>query len=319
VLVIQIDLEFMKVIFAGTPDFAAAALTALCGSRHPVVAVLTQPDRPSGRGMKLQPSPVKTLALSFGLPVIQPSSLKDQAIQQALRELGADILVVAAYGLILPQAVLDIPWRGAINIHASLLPRWRGAAPIQRAILAGDRETGICIMQMDAGLDTGPILLEERLEILDADTAGTLHDKLSSVGARLVVTALDGLESKSLESRPQAVEGATYAKKLGKAEAHIVWSRPAEEIWRLIRTFDPFPGASTTFENEAVKLYCAQLASEFTGSPGQVLVADGSGVVVACGHGAILVKELQRAGGRRLAAKEFLRGIPITAGASFGA
>ena len=308
----------MNVIFAGTPEFAAAALSALSVSRHSVLAVLTQPDRPSGRGMKLMASPVKSLALALGLPVVQPRSLKDTATQQVLGEYRADVLIVAAYGLILPQAVLDIPRLGAINIHASLLPRWRGAAPIQRAILAGDRETGICIMRMDAGLDTGPVLLEERLEIADVDTAGTLHDKLSSVGGRLVVAALDGLDVGRLEPKPQPREGAIYARKLEKTEARINWSMPAEQIWRLIRAFDPSPGASTELHRDQVKMFGARLELNASGQPGEVLAVDDDGVVIACGSGAVKVVEFQRAGGRRLPFAEFLRGVDASVGARFG-
>lgn len=309
----------MKLIFAGTPEFAAAALAALSNSRHTVLAVLTQPDRPSGRGMKLVASPVKKLALALGLPVLQPTSLRAPEAQPLLRKFDADVLVVAAYGLILPQAILDIAPSGAINIHASLLPRWRGAAPIQRAILAGDKQTGICIMRMDAGLDTGPVLLKERVDIADQDTGGTLHDKLSKIGARLVVTALDRLESNELDARPQPADGATYASKIEKSEAHLDWSRPAEDVWRRIRAFDPHPGASSAIRGEWIKLYGAGLESGLAAQPGEILEAGDDGVVVACGRGAVRILELQRAGGRRLSAKDFLRGLTLSLGGRFGA
>lgn len=308
----------MRVIFAGTPEFAATALVAVFESHHTVAAVLTQPDRPAGRGMKLLPSPVKKFALSQGLPVLQPSTLKDEPAHGALRELQSDILVVAAYGLLLPQAVLDIPRFGAINIHASVLPRWRGAAPIQRAILAGDRETGICIMQMDAGLDTGPVLKEERLEIADTDTAGSLLAKLSGIGARLVVSALDAIESNGPHAVPQSSVGVTYARKIDKSEAQISWRSPCEDIWRQIRAFDPVPGASSTYRGEPLKLFCAEPVFGTNAAAGEVIAADSDGIVVACGAGAVRIMELQRPGGRRLPALEFLQGVKIAVGDAFG-
>ena len=268
--------------------------------------------------MKLLPSPVKKFALSRGFPVLQPATLKDPLVQQALREFEADILVVAAYGLLLPQSVLDIPRFGAFNIHASLLPRWRGAAPIQRAILAGDRETGICIMRMDAGLDTGPVLKAETLEIADTDTSGSLLERLSSVGARLIVSALDAIELNGVNAIPQPSEGVTYAKKLEKAEAQISWEKSAEEVWRQIRAFDPVPGASTTFRGESVKVFRAELVSDAGGSPGAVIAIMSDGIVVACGTGSVRIKELQRAGGRRLPVVEFLRGMQIAEGDILG-
>lgn len=308
----------MRVIFAGTPEFAAKALVAVADSHHTVQAVLTQPDRPAGRGMKLLPSAVKKFALSRGFPVLQPATLKDDPVQQTLREFDADVLVVAAYGLLLPQAVLDIPRFGAINIHASLLPRWRGAAPIQRAILAGDRETGICIMRMDAGLDTGPLLKAERLAIADTDTAGSLLDRLSSMGARMIVAALDATELVGQNSIPQSSNGVTYAKKLEKAEAQISWEKSSDEIWRQIRAFDPAPGASTTFRGESLKLFRAERVPGAGGASGAVIAADSDGIVIACGAGSVRISELQRAGGRRLPVVEFLRGIQIAEGDTFG-
>lgn len=307
----------MKLIFAGTPRFAAVALDALLAAGHEACAVLTQPDRPAGRGMKLTPSPVKALASRHGLPVLQPSTLRDPAMQAELRALGADALVVVAYGLILPQAVLDAASRGAYNIHASLLPRWRGAAPIQRALLAGDRETGVCIMRMDAGLDTGPVLLREAIAITDDDTAGTLHDRLAALGARLVIETLARLDS--LTPQPQPEEGVTYATKIARHEAQIDWSEPAESVWRKIRAFDPAPGAHAGLNGERIKMFAAHLDRPCSETPGTVLTADDEGVLVAASGRALRVLELQRAGGRRLGAAEFLRGLPLHAGQRFTA
>ena len=246
----------MKIAFAGTPEFAARALGALIAGGHETALVLTQPDRPAGRGQKLQPSPVKVLALAHGIPVDQPPTLREAVARASLAAAAPDVLVVAAYGLILPQEVLDIPRLGCLNIHASLLPRWRGAAPIQRAIEAGDAETGITIMRMDAGLDTGPMLLRAAVPIGPAETGGTLHDRLADVGARLVVEALDRLAD--LPAMPQPAEGVTYAKKIGKAEGLLDWGRPAAELERRIRAFDPFPGCSTGSGETQVKIWAAR-------------------------------------------------------------
>ena len=244
----------MRVIFAGTPDFAAAALAAIVAAGHDVSLVLTQPDRPAGRGMNLMPSPVKKLAQAHGLEVFQPLSLKNTEAQERIAAQQADVMVVAAYGLILPQVVLDMPRFGCINIHASLLPRWRGAAPIQRALLAGDAETGVCIMQMEAGLDTGPVLLRGAFAITPSDTTASLHDRLAELGARLVVEALPLLP---LPAQPQPIEGVTYAHKIEKAEALIDWRRSAAELDRHIRAFNPFPGAQAIFAGQTVKLWAA--------------------------------------------------------------
>ncbi|MBI4291651.1 MAG: methionyl-tRNA formyltransferase [Betaproteobacteria bacterium] len=306
----------MKLIFAGTPEFAARALAALMGSGHQVALVLTQPDRPSGRGMKTSASPVKRLAQESHVPVTQPATLKDTETQQLLRAVGADVMVVAAYGLILPPAVLDIPRLGAINIHASLLPRWRGAAPIPRALLAGDPETGISIIKLDAGLDTGPVLLRHAIAIEDEDDAGSLHDRLAELGAKLVVQVLDRLEEGRLEPTPQPAQGATYAPKLDKNEARIDWARPAVEIWRKIRAFNPFPGALARLGGEDIKIWRAQLAKA-DGSPGEILEVGDRGILVACGRGSVRILELQRAGARRLAAGEFLRGQRLNPGERF--
>ncbi len=304
----------MRVAFAGTPEFAALALEALLAAGHDVALVLTRPDRPAGRGMKLAPSPVKRLALSRGLALRQPPSLKDPAEQEALRAAGAEVMVVAAYGLILPQAVLDIPRLGCLNIHASLLPRWRGAAPIQRALLAGDAETGITIMQMDAGLDTGDILLAEPIAIGARDTAGALHDQLARLGADCIVRALAALERGALPRRPQGEAGATYAPKIGREDAALDWSRDAAELERAVRAFNPAPGAHAELDGTPVKVWKASLAAERSGAPGEVLAADPDGVLVACGRGALRLESLQRAGGRRLAAAEFLAGFALATG-----
>ena len=306
----------MKIIFAGTPEFAALALDAIYTAGHEVSLVLSQPDRPAGRGMSLQASPVKQRALAQGTEVFQPLSLKDPEAQEKLRQLAPDVMVVAAYGLILPQAVLDIPRLGCINIHASLLPRWRGAAPIQRAILAGDAETGVCIMQMEAGLDTGPVLLREALPIDASDNAQTLHDKLAAQGARLVVEALDRLATGLLAVEPQLEVGATYAAKLDKGEAPLDWRRSAIELDRQVRAFNPFPTATANLEGTALKVWGAR-AEAGGGEPGVVLGADKHGIRVACGEGVLVLTEVQKAGGKRLPVAQFLAGNPLAAGARF--
>ncbi len=304
--------EVLKIIFAGTPAFAATALDALIAAGHRIVLVLTQPDRPAGRGLSLQPSPVKQLALARQIPLAQPATLKDEAIVTTLAALDADVMVVAAYGLLIPRALLDLPPRGCVNIHASLLPRWRGAAPIQRAILAGDRETGVTIMQMDAGLDTGAMLLAQRVPIAADDTAQTLHDKLAITGAQLIVRALD----EAPEPVAQDVTRATYAAKISKSEAHIDWARSAVDIDRQIRAFNPAPGAHTELQGQRVKVWRAAPVAGH-GVPGTVLSAGADGVVVATGAGALCLLELQRAGGKRLPAQAFLAGTPVAPGVSF--
>ena len=303
----------MKLIFAGTPAFAAQSLRAILAAGHDVMLVLTQPDRPAGRGMTLQPSAVKQVALEYGIEVFQPPTLRDPAAQERIQAVGADAMIVAAYGLILPQTVLDLPRHGCINIHASLLPRWRGAAPIQRAIQAGDAETGVCIMQMEAGLDTGPVLLEGSLPICDDDTAASLHDKLAELGARLIVDALAKLP---LPPRPQPAEGVTYAAKIEKAEALLDWCLPAQQLGRQVRAFDPFPGALAHFDGNPVKIWKA-VPEAGHGTPGSVLAVGKDGIVVACGEGALRLVELQKAGGKRLAAVQFLAGTSISAGMTF--
>ena len=313
----------LRVGFAGTPEFAQAALARLREAGFSVPLVLTQPDRPAGRGMKLQASPVKQYALAHGMPVAQPRSLKldgkypDEARggEQALRDAALDVLVVAAYGLILPQWVLDLPRLGCLNIHASLLPRWRGAAPIHRAIEAGDAETGITIMQMDAGLDTGDMLMEERVAIALDDTTATLHDRLAALGGRLIVEALEAAACGGLQRTPQPAEGVTYAHKIEKAEAAIDWRLPAEVIARRVRAFDPFPGASFEHAGETLKLWQAALRPGMPGAaPGTVLAADAGELVVACGEGALALLQLQRPGGKRQPTAALLQARPIAAG-----
>ena len=306
----------MRLVFAGTPEFAVPALEALATAGHELAALLTQPDRPAGRGLAAAAGPVKQAAQRRGVLVLQPPTLKDAAVQARLADLAPDALVVAAYGLILPQAVLDIPRLGALNIHASLLPRWRGAAPIERALLAGDPVTGVCIMQMDAGLDTGPVLLRDELPIASEDTAGTLHDKLAALGARLLVAALDGLASGTLRPTPQPSEGVTYAAKILKHETRLEWSRSADEVERQVRAFNPAPGAGAHVRGGELKIWRARVV-EAHGAPGAVIATGADGITVACGDGALRLEELQRAGGRRLPAAAFLRGFPLAPGDRF--
>ncbi|MDC7709670.1 methionyl-tRNA formyltransferase [Vogesella indigofera] len=306
----------MKLIFAGTPVFAAAALQALLDAGHDIALVLTQPDRPAGRGMKLKPSPVKELALQHGLRVEQPLTLKTPEAQALVAEVQADAMVVAAYGLLLPKAVLEMPARGCLNIHASLLPRWRGAAPIQRAILAGDAETGITIMQMDVGLDTGDMLSIHPLAIAADDSAASLHDKLAALGADAIVATLAQLDGCTPQSQPE--EGVTYAAKLSKDEARIDWTQPAADIARAIRAYNPAPGAHTLLGGEALKLWQAHAVAG-TAPVGEVLRADADGVVVGTGSGLLVLTQLQAAGGKRLAAREFVAGRSALAGTLLGA
>ncbi len=320
----------MKVAFAGTPEFAAEALRAILAAGFEVPLVLTQPDRPAGRGMKLQASPVKQLALAHGphgIAVAQPHSLRldgkypDEAAaaRDALLAAAPDVMVVAAYGLILPQWVLDLPRLGCLNIHASLLPRWRGAAPIHRAIEAGDAETGITIMQMDAGLDTGDMLLVERTPIGEDDTTAVLHDRLATLGGRLIVEALEMAACGGLSRTPQPAEGVTYAHKIEKAEAAIDWRLPARVLAARVRAFDPFPG--TTFcmpgekATETIKLWAAGVVPA-SGQPGEVLQAQGDTLIVACGEQALALRTLQRPGGKRISAREFLQSCTLPSSVS---
>ena len=317
----------MRIIFAGTPEFARMALERLHLAGFEIPLVLSQPDRPAGRGMKLQASPVKQYAMKHGISVAQPRSLRldgkfpeeASAAQEAIREARADVMVVAAYGLILPQWVLDAPTKGCLNIHASLLPRWRGAAPIHRAIEAGDADTGVTIMQMDAGLDTGDMLLRETLAIDPSDTTGTLHDKLALLGGRLIVEALELAACGGLKAEPQPEAGVTYAHKIDKAEAAIDWQESADTIARRVRAFNPAPGAVGQFEGETVKVWAAHVEQEDAGaaSAGRVLTVDAMGIRVATGRGVLCLTELQRAGGKRLPVADFLRGFAMSPGQSF--
>lgn len=297
----------MRLIFMGTPAFSVVALRALIEAGHDIACVFSQPPRPARRGQKEQPSPVQALAEAEGLPVRTPLNFKDAAEREAFAALEADVAVVVAYGLILPQAILDAPTHGCLNIHASLLPRWRGAAPIHRAIEAGDAETGVGIMQMEAGLDTGPVLLEQRLSIGATETTGELHDRLARLGGAMIVDALDRLPT--LQPRPQAAEGLTYANKIDKAETRIDWSEPAETIKRKINAFSPFPGAWFEREGERVKALRAGLAKG-SGQNGEVL----DGLTVACGEGAVALLDVQKAGKKPTSAEDFLRGSPIEPG-----
>jgi len=308
----------VNLLFAGTPEFAARCLEALLESRHRVVGVMTRPDRPAGRGYALAPSPVKKLASARGIEGTQPESLRDTQAQAELKHFRADVIVVAAYGLILPQPVLELPRHGAINIHASLLPRWRGATPIQRALLAGDRHTGVSIMQMDDGLDTGPVLMQEEIPILEDDTMGTLRDRLAELGAKLIVQALDALQAGVIKATPQSAEGVTYAAKLEKREARVDWRKGALTVNRQVRALNPSPGADARVRRVELKIWrCATATGR--GNAGEILSIGPDGLCVACGEGALVITELQRSGGKRLRAADFLRGFPLTAGERFDA
>ncbi|WP_312200217.1 methionyl-tRNA formyltransferase [Stutzerimonas balearica] len=289
----------MRIVFAGTPEFAAQHLEALLQAGYQVVAVYTQPDRPAGRGQKLMPSPVKQLALQHGLPVMQPATLRDAEAQHALAALQPDLMVVVAYGLILPQAVLDTPRLGCINSHASLLPRWRGAAPIQRAIEAGDSESGVTVMQMEAGLDTGPMLLKVSTPIGPSDTGGSLHDRLAALGAQAVVEAVARLQAGALPGERQDDTLATYAHKLSKDEARLDWQRPAAELERLVRAFNPWPICHSSLAGDVLKVHAARLVPG-QGEPGRILAAGKDGLTVACGTGALQLTRLQLPGGKPL-------------------
>ena len=327
----------MRIVYAGTPEFAVPALAALLGSRHDVVGVLTQPDRPKGRGQQIALSPVKQAAQTHGVPVSQPQTLKNEDDRAVLVAWKPDVIVVVAYGIILPKAVLALPRLGCVNIHASLLPRWRGAAPIQRAILAGDRETGVTIMLMDSGLDTGPILLEHRVAIDPTETAGTLHDRLAAIGAPALLRALDGLESGAIHAEPQPAEGMTYASKIDKAEAVVDWRLSAEEVVRKVRAFDPWPVAESRLDGEQLRIYAAHVApivsvaplasiarsapaapiapmasaapedarQDAAVIPGTIVAISENGVIVSCGHGSVALTEIQRPGRRRISARDF--------------
>lgn len=309
----------MRLVFAGTPAFAAVALRAVLDAGHVVPLVLTQPDRPAGRGMSLQPSEVKQVAQARALAVYQPISLKgDEAIAR-LRAERADAMLVAAYGLILPQAVLDLFPYGCINVHASLLPRWRGAAPIQRAIEAGDARTGISIMHMEAGLDTGPVYLERSLEIRPDETAASLHDRLAELAGQAVCEALSALAEGGLTPVPQPQAGVTYASKITRSEAPLNWTRTARELERQVRAFNPFPVATVTIGEETIRVWQSSVVDIASAPPGRVVHVDEDGIVVACGSGeGLRLEAMQRPGGKRLSAAEFLRGMPVRSGQQLG-
>jgi methionyl-tRNA formyltransferase len=307
----------MRILFAGTPEFARLALAALVSAGHDIVLVLTQPDRKAGRGLKTSAGAVKAFASAHSLGVFQPATLREPEVLETLRAARPDVLVVAAYGRILPQALLDLAPLGALNIHASLLPRWRGAAPIQRAILSGDAETGVSIMQMDAGLDTGPLLAKRSLAITPAETARSLHDRLARLGAEMIVETVRRLSDGPVTAVPQPAEGVTYAHKIEKPEAALDWRNASEELDRRIRAFNPAPGANARLGGEELKIWHAHQIQYGTGDPGCVISSGSEGLVVACGDGALRLTELQRAGGKRLAAREFLAGHPVAAGARF--
>jgi methionyl-tRNA formyltransferase len=307
----------MRIVFAGTPAFAAVALQALVDARFEVVLVLTQPDRPAGRGLRELPSEVKQLALRHGLRLAQPRTLREEEIVAQLRSSAAQAMVVAAYGLILPSVLLDLVPAGCINIHASLLPRWRGAAPIQRAILAGDRETGISIMRMEQGLDTGPVYLTRTTPILPDDDAGSLHDRLATLGACCITEALPQIADGSLAPARQPSDGVTYAHKITKPEAAIDWQRDSLELDRQVRAFNPFPGAFSILRGEPVKIWRGLALAGGQGVPGEILSCGPHGIDVACGNGILKIMELQRAGSRRLPVADFLRGSSIEPGERF--
>jgi methionyl-tRNA formyltransferase len=300
----------LRIVFMGTPEFAVPTLLEIVGQGHEVVAAYTRPPKPAGRGMAETPSPVHEAAARLAIPVFTPPSLKDPAVQHAFASLAVDVAVVVAYGLILPQAVLDVPPLGCLNLHASLLPRWRGAAPIQRAIMAGDTETGVTVMRMEAGLDTGPVALVERCPIPPDMTAGELHDRLSRLGADLMVRALAALSRGALDFTPQPEAGVTYAEKIGKEETRIAWSQPAKRVHDRIRGLSPYPSAWFTLDGERIKVLRSALA-EGSGAPGTVL---DDRLTVCCGEGAVRLVTVQRAGRQPVAADAFLRGRPVPPG-----
>jgi methionyl-tRNA formyltransferase len=308
----------MRLIYAGTPAFAEPPLRALLHAGHEIVLVLTQPDRPAGRGLKLRYSEVKAAAIDLGLPVAQLATLRSEESITTLRGLNADAMIVAAYGLILPPSVLDLFPFGCINIHASLLPRWRGAAPIQRAIMAGDTRTGISIMQMEAGLDTGPVLLAQEVPIPPNATAASLHETLSQVGARCIVDCLSALLRGELRAMPQPEQGATYAAKIQKSESLIDWKRSAQVIDRQVRALNPYPVATTSLHGAPLRVWFTQVERQSSGPPGCVLLAGSDGIVVGCGENAVRLLEMQRPSSKRVTAAEFLRGYSLSPGERLG-
>lgn len=312
----------LRIIFMGTADLACASLQALCREKDfTVIAVVSQPDKPKGRDLKLQPTPVKALALAEGLPVLQPARTRDEAFISELRQLQPDLIAVAAYGQILPQAILDLPRFGCLNVHTSLLPKYRGAAPIQWAILNGDADTGVTIMKMDAGLDTGPMLMQVTTVISPADDAQTLHDRLAELGGDLLVKTIPDYVSGKITPRPQPAEGVSYARKITKEDGQIDWSQSARVLWNRVRGLTPWPGAFTHMPAEGqsrlLKIWSADVEAELSGQPGTVLRADKAGLVVACGQQALRILQLQREGGRRMSASEFLAGHHLSVGTRF--
>jgi methionyl-tRNA formyltransferase len=314
----------LRLLFMGTAELACASLRALC--REPsfhVIAIVSQPDKPRGRDLKLQPTPVKALALAENLPVLQPARARDEGFMVELRSLQPDLIVVAAYGQMLPQPILDLPRFGCLNVHTSLLPKYRGAAPIQWAILNGDAETGVTIMQMDAGLDTGPILTQATTPIAPSDDAQTLHDRLAELGGALLVKTIPDYVAGKITPRPQPAEGASHARKITKEDGHIDWSQPALMLWHRVRGFTPWPGAFTHLTGEdqprLLKLWRAEVEPRFSGQPGLILRADKDGLIVACGRQALRILQLQREGRRKMSVQEFLAGHPLPPGSRLGA
>jgi methionyl-tRNA formyltransferase len=309
----------LRILFLGTAEFACPTLEALLASRHQVLGVVTQPDRPKGRGQKLIATPVKSIALKAGLPVYQPEKIRDPAFLKILESLRPELMVVAAYGQILSAAVLAVPPRGCVNVHGSVLPKYRGAAPIVRAILAGERRTGITTMFMDPGMDTGPILLTEETEIEEEDTAGSLHDRLARIGARLLLLTLERLEENALVPRPQEHSLATLAPKVEKEEARILWTAPARQIFNRVRAFDPWPGAYTSWLGRTLKLFRPRLIeAQGTPYPGTVVAASAEGIRIASAEGDLLIREVQAESRPRMKVSDFLRGNPLAAGARLG-
>jgi methionyl-tRNA formyltransferase len=300
-----------RIIFAGTPEFAVASLRALVESGRRPLAVLTQPDRPAGRGKHLSTSPVKQYARKEGIPVLQPPTLRDAKVVAELAAFDPDVLIVAAYGLILPQSVLDLPGNGCVNVHASLLPRWRGAAPIQAAILAGDAQTGVCLMSMTAGLDCGPVYVSRAVTIGDEDTAGELHDRLAAAGGKLLTQHLDEILSGRLAADAQDDTQAIYAPKIRNSDAELNWQQPAVELGRAVRAYNPAPGAWFMLDGERIKCWHARVLADISGPAGQVIAADRAGVTVACGEGALRLESLQRPGKRRVTGAEFVAQVEL--------
>ena len=315
-------MSLLRIIFMGTPELAGVSLQALLRvPEFQIVAVVTQPDQPKGRGLKLQPSPIKEIALRENLPVLQPARARDEQFIQQLRELQSDLIAVAAYGQILPQSILDLPRFGCLNVHTSLLPKYRGASPIQRAVLNGDPESGVTIMKMDAGMDTGDMLTQEKTPILPEDNSQTLHDRLAQIGASLLVRTISSYVAGKIRPRPQPVEGVSLAPKIKKSDGQIDWTQPATAVWNRVRGMTPWPGVFTFLPGQPqptlLKIWRVEVAAA-SGTPGEILGADKNGILVGCGQESLLVREVQREGGRRMTAQEFLAGHPLTVGQKLG-